>query len=82
MVDVQSSPSYASLNTNPITISYDTSGHVIQGNYSPGTPGSIVIVRLLYNWPVIAGPLFPGLANQTNGSHLLVGTSVFKTEPY
>jgi hypothetical protein len=36
----------------------------------------------MYNWPVVGGGLLPGLADQPNGSHLLVATSVFKTEPY
>ena len=50
--------------------------------YSTGNPGDILIVRIMYSWPVIASPLMPGLANQPNGNHLLVATSVFKTEPY
>ncbi len=36
----------------------------------------------MYNWPVVGGGLLPGLADQPNGNHLLVATSVFKTEPY
>ena len=82
VVDVESASSYSTLNTAPITITYNSSGQPNQGAYSPGTPGQITIVRVMYSWPVIASPLFPGLANQSNGNHLLVGTSVFKTEPY
>jgi Flp pilus assembly protein TadG len=86
VVDVQSASSYAALGNPPppVTITYNTSGqpNPNQGAYAPGTPGEIVIVRVLYNWPVIAAPLFPGLANQSNGTHLLVATNVFKTEPY
>jgi Flp pilus assembly protein TadG len=87
MVDVESSTSYSSTNTTAVPITYDTSGNPPPPTsssfaYSPGGPGDVVIVRVMYCWPVIAGPLFPGLANQSNGSHLLVGTSVFKTEPY
>jgi len=36
----------------------------------------------MYNWPVVAAPLLPGLADQSNGDRLLVATSVFKNEPY
>ena len=36
----------------------------------------------MYNWPVVGGPLLPGLANQANGDRLLVATAVFKNEPY
>jgi Flp pilus assembly protein TadG len=83
MVDVQSASSYGGiLNTAPITITFDASGHPIQGAYSTGNPGDVIILRVEYDWPVIASPLMPGLANQANGDHLLVATSVFKTEPY
>ena len=51
-------------------------------SYNPGNPGDIVILRLMYDWPVIGGILTPGLSNQPNGSSLMVGTAVFKNEPY
>jgi Flp pilus assembly protein TadG len=83
MVDVQSGSTYSAIgSTAPITITYDSHGNPIQGAYSTGNPGDIIILRVEYSWPVIASPLMPGLANQSNGNHMLVGTSVFKTEPY
>jgi Flp pilus assembly protein TadG len=83
MVDVQSASSYSTLNTSPISLTYNAQGNVTNTwSYSPGAAGDIVIVRVLYNWPVVGGPLALGLANQPNGNHLLVGTSVFKNEPY
>jgi Flp pilus assembly protein TadG len=83
MVDVQSGSSYSGLNTSPITLTYDANGKVTNTfNYSTGNPGDIIIMRVMYNWPVVGGGLLPGLANQNNGNHLLVATSVFKTEPY
>jgi Flp pilus assembly protein TadG len=82
VVDVESASSFSAVNTAPITITYDSHGNPIQGAYSTGNPGDIIIMRLLYSWPVIASPLMPGLADQANGGHLLVATSVFKTEPY
>jgi Flp pilus assembly protein TadG len=83
MVDVESASSYSTLNTATLTPTYDSHGNVTNTwAYSPGAPGDIVILRLMYNWPVIAGPLLPGLANQSNGDRLLVATSVFKNEPY
>lgn len=83
MVDVQSASSYSSINTAALAPTYDSKGNVTnKWSYSPGAAGDIVIVRLMYSWPVVAGPLLPGLANQSNGSRLLVGTSVFKNEPF
>jgi hypothetical protein len=83
MVDVESGSTYSAINTAPITITYDGSGNPTNTfGYSTGNPGDIIILRVMYNWPVIASPLMPGLANQANGDHLLIATSVFKTEPY
>jgi Flp pilus assembly protein TadG len=83
MVDVESASSYSSLNTGALTPTYNSSGQVTNTwSYSTGGPGDIVILRLMYNWPIVASPLLPGLANQSNGNRLLVGTSVFKNEPY
>jgi Flp pilus assembly protein TadG len=83
MVNVASANSYASLNTATPTITYNAQGQPTNTwSYSTGGPGDIVIVQAMYNWPVFGGPLALGLADQSNGSYLLVGTSVFKNEPY
>lgn len=83
MVDVQSASAYSSVSTTALTPTYDSSGKITNGwAYSPGGAGDIVILRVMYNWPVVAGALLPGLANQPNGDRLLVATSVFKNEPY
>jgi Flp pilus assembly protein TadG len=83
MVDVQSASAYTSISTAALTPTYDASGKPTNSwSYSPGAAGDIVILRLMYNWPVVGGPLLPGLANQANGDRLLVATAVFKNEPY
>jgi Flp pilus assembly protein TadG len=82
MVDVESFNTFSSANTSPLTPTYNSSGVVNNMNYSPGGPGSIVVVRVMYDWPVFGGPFALGLANQANGTHLLVGTAVVKNEPY
>jgi Flp pilus assembly protein TadG len=82
MVDVESFTTFSSANTSPITPTYNSSGVVNNMTYSPGGPGSIVVIRVMYDWPVFGGPFTLGLANQANGTHLLVGTAVIKNEPY
>lgn len=83
MVDVQSAAAYASVSTTTPTLTYDANGAVTNTwNYAPGVGGSIVILRVMYNWPVVGGPLTLGLADQPNGDRLLVATSVFKNEPF
>jgi hypothetical protein len=82
MVDVESSSSFSSTNTSPLTYAKNGQGNLIQGAYSPGAGGDIVIVRVLYDWPMIGGPLALGLGNQPDGGHLMVATAVFKNEPF
>jgi Flp pilus assembly protein TadG len=83
MVDVQSASSFSAVDTTGLAPTYSKSGTPsFTGTYSPGNPGDIVILRLMYDWPVFGGPLGIGLVNQPNGTHLLVGTTVFKNEPY
>jgi Flp pilus assembly protein TadG len=82
MIDVESSSSYSGLSTAPITPVFNSSGKATNMAYSPGGPGDIVILRVMYDWPVVAGPLLPGLANQGSSERLLVATSVVKNEPF
>ena len=82
MVDVQSAASFSNLNTAPIAVAYNAKGQPTNLSFSPGSQGSAVIMRVMYEWPVIGGPLGIGLANEGNGNHLMVGTVVLKTEPY
>ncbi len=49
--------------------------------YSAGSPGSIVVVQLYYQWPIIVSLLNSKLAD-INGNRLLVATAVFRNEPY
>ena len=51
-------------------------------NYNPGGPGDIVVVQVFYVWPVDIAPLGFSLSNMNGNNRLLVGTSVFKNEPY
>lgn len=52
------------------------------GDFAPGGPDALVVVRLRYVWPVGASP--PGLAldNQPGGGRLLLATRILRTEPY
>jgi Flp pilus assembly protein TadG len=81
MLDVRSSSSFSSANTTPVTYSANAQG-AVQGAFSPGAAGDIVIMRVLYDWPVLGGPLALGLANLPDGGHLMEATAVFKNEPF
>jgi len=78
-VNVQTFSSFSNMTQmNPLQGGTFNSGSM---NYGMGTAGDIMLVQVFYNWPVILGPLNFTLAN--NGTNrLLVGTAVFRNEPY
>ena len=83
MVDVQTYSSFSGADTSMPTLSYDSQGNVTnQWQYDPGGPGDIVVMRLMYRWPVFLGPLGLNLSNLGDGYRLLMATSAFKNEPY
>jgi Flp pilus assembly protein TadG len=83
MIDVQTASSFATANTSMPTLTHDANGNVTNTwSYQPGNPGDIVVMRVLYEWPVFLGPLGLGLANESGGKLLLIGTAAFKNEPY
>jgi Flp pilus assembly protein TadG len=80
-VDVKKYDSFASINTaKPI----DGGGNLDTGSfgYQPGGPGDIVVVRLMYQWPVYVSLLGLNLADMSGGKRLLVSTHAFRNEPY
>ena len=83
MVDVQSYSTFSQVSTTLPTITYNSNGAVSNSwNYNLGGAGSIVIVRLMYIWPVPAGPLGFSLSNMGGNNRLLMSTSVAKSEAY
>ncbi len=78
-VDVKSYTNFASVPlAKPIT------GGVMDTNtsYSPGTPGDIVVVKLMYQWPVYVSLLGLNLSDLSGGKRLLMSTVAFRNEPY
>jgi Flp pilus assembly protein TadG len=78
-IDVESYTSAASIS---ISSQIDSSGNFINNmQYSPGGPGSLVVVRLFYQWPTFVTGFGFNLANLSNKNVLLTATAVFKNEP-
>lgn len=50
--------------------------------FSPGTQGSIVLVRAWYPWPLILPSMDAALSRSNNGTALIQATTTFKNEPY
>jgi Flp pilus assembly protein TadG len=83
MINVQSYNSFSAANTNTPTLTFNAQGQVTNvWTYSPGNPGDVVIVQVMYQWPVVLGPLGFNLSNVSNGNRLLISTAAFRNEPF
>jgi Flp pilus assembly protein TadG len=83
MINVQNYSSFSGANTSTPTLTFNANGSVSNNwTYNTGNPGDIVVVQVMYQWPVVLGPLGFTLANLSNGNRLLMSTAVFKNEPY
>jgi Flp pilus assembly protein TadG len=79
-VDVKTYNKFGAVNTaSPIANGQFDSTKL---TWTPGGPGSIVVVTLYYEWPIYVSLLGNNLSNLNSGSRLLVATSVFRNEPY
>jgi Flp pilus assembly protein TadG len=79
-------------NFTPISLSSPTNANGTLNTtgfgYSPGNAGDIVVVRLIYQWPIIAAGIgfcaatACGLVNSSGNTNTLVATVAFRNEPY
>jgi Flp pilus assembly protein TadG len=79
-VDVRTFADFSAVSmTSPI----DGSGNLVNNFvYQPGTAGQIVVVRLLYQWPIYMQIWNPLLVNMSGNKRLLVATAAFRNEPF
>src|ERR1700733_11289347 len=83
MINIQNYANFASASTTQPTLTFNGSGNVSNTwTYNTGNPGDIVVVQVMYQWPIVLGPLGFNLSNLSNGNRLMVSTAVFKNEPY
>jgi len=82
MVDVQVVPALTSSSTSTPTLTYNSNGTVSNTwQFNPGTSGDLVVVKVMYLWPVFLGPLGFNLADQPNNNKLLMAVAAFQNEP-
>ena len=82
MVNVQAYSDFSSANGSPPTLTYNGQGQVTNSwSYSPGAPGQVMVVQLIYQWPIVGGPLGYVLPNSANGSAEMMGVTAFRVEP-
>jgi Flp pilus assembly protein TadG len=79
-VDVRTYAAFSAINNaKPV----DANGNLtVTPTYSPGGPGDIVVVRLLYQWPVYVSLLGLNLSDVANSKRLIMATAAFRNEPY
>lgn len=83
MINVQSYNSFLAANTCTPTLTFNAQGQVTNTwSYNPGNPGDIVVVEVMYQWPIVLGPLSFNLSTLSNGNRLLVSCAAFKNEPF
>lgn len=85
MVNVQNyggGTSFSGASTSAPTITFDRNGNVTNSwTFNPGGVGSIVVVQIMYQWPIFLKPFGYNLSNLSNGNRLLLATAVFRNEP-
>ncbi len=80
-VDVRTASSFGGTNMGkPL----DANGNMDTSNFTwqPGSQGSIVVVRVAYEWPTFVRHFGLDMADLPNGKRLLMATAAFRNEPY
>ncbi|HXT06364.1 MAG TPA: TadE/TadG family type IV pilus assembly protein [Roseiarcus sp.] len=81
IVDLEAAPTSASAITAALP-QFNSSGQLVNPtNFNVGAQNTQMILTLMYQWPVISGPLGLSFSNMGNGTYLLVSTQVFYKEP-
>jgi Flp pilus assembly protein TadG len=83
MVDLETATAFSAASTSAPALTYDQNGNVTNvWQFVPGAAGSIMVLKVMYQFPVLPGLMNFNLANLANGSRLLMSTAVFEAEPY
>lgn len=80
-VDVKTYNSFASATSTRPT---NAAGQVTYGQmgYTQGSGGDIVVIRVVYEWPVMMPTFGLTIGDLSNGNRLLMATTTFRNEPF
>src|SRR4051812_6487346 len=79
-IDVKTYTKFSDVENSP---PLDANGNLKTNfGYQAGGPGDIVVVRLMYQWPVYASLLGLSLGNMAGNKRLIMATAAFRNEPY
>lgn len=74
MIDVEVATSWGTANAGTPSLTYDSNGNITNTwQYTPGNPGDIVVVRVMYMWPIFVG---------SGGTRLIMASAAFQNEAY
>jgi Flp pilus assembly protein TadG len=81
-VDVKTYTGFSTINNSQLPV--DANGNLQSGSfgYQPGGPGDIVVVRLIYQWPVYVSLLGLNLSDSAGSKRVIMSTVAFRNEPY
>ena len=79
-VDAQTFDSFQAIQAPPDTTNQAFDPSAFQ--FSPGGPGTIVVVRAYYKWPFITPLVSKAMQQYADGSMVLMSTASFRVEPY
>lgn len=83
MVNVSEYTNFTTASATAPTLTYNSSGGVSNTwSYQTGLPGQVMVVQLIYQWPIYAGPFGYILPNLGNGTTEMYAASAFRVEPY
>ena len=83
MIDMRRANDFDSVDVAAPVIAFDRAGNVSNTwNFDSVAPGDVVILRVMYLWPITNLTFGRSLSNTSSGNRLLVGVQVFKAEDY
>jgi Flp pilus assembly protein TadG len=82
LIDVRTSGDFSGANLGKPTFKANGQIDDTGFQYQQGGPGDIVVVRVMYEWPLILRTFGLDLADTPGGRRLLMSAVAFKNEPY
>lgn len=81
-VNVQTYNDFSSASTASPTLTYNNGAVSNTWAYDLGSPGQVMVLQLVYQWPIISGPLGSVVSDLGNGTAEMMGVTAFRVEPF